>query len=47
MEISKSSMKDDDTGRVVQRVVDRIYEDIRKLRVEGQKSMKVSDIKEK
>jgi len=47
MEYSKSSMKDDDTGRVVQRPVDRIYEDIRKLRVDGQKSMKVSEIKEK
>ena len=47
MEYSKTSMKDDDTNRQVTRVIDRIYQDIIKLKQEGQKSMKVSDIKDR
>ena len=45
--MSKISLKEDDSNRTVQRVVDRIYEDIRKLRQDGQKTMKISDIKER
>jgi DNA replication licensing factor MCM7 len=46
MEYSKTSMKDDDTNRPVTRVIDRIYQDIIKLKQDGQKSMKVGDIKD-
>lgn len=47
MEVSKTSLKEDDTGRPQQRTVDRIYEDIRKMRQDAQKTMKVSEIKER
>ena len=47
MEYSKTSMKDDETNRAVTRVIDRIYQDIIKLKQDGQKSMKVSDIQER